>query len=182
MILTSVVFLQSISHPTINLRTLPQHLEFSPPNFSDSKAAGVYHGAETLHLGCNFHLRCSYSQMVTEPKVAVNRVQMDNTAFLPFKHIATTCRVKVKPRKVTCATEIRSSVIIILLLTDSSVKSSGTPTAPNTSSGSNVKLFMFLYGYNDSTSIYLYVAGKSLMIPTAVGLLIVTASLFLSII
>ena len=98
-----------------------------------------------LHLGSNLHLRCSYSQIVTEPKVVVNRVQMDNTAFLPFKHIATTCRVKVKPQMVTCATEIQSLVIIIPLLTDSSVKFSGTPTTPSTSSGNNVKLFTFLY-------------------------------------
>ena len=82
--------------------------------------------------------------MVTEPKVVVNRVQMDNTAFVPT--IATTCRVKVKPQMVTCATEIQSLVIIIPLLTDSSVKFSGTPTAPSTSSGNNVKLFTFLHG------------------------------------
>ena len=82
--------------------------------------------------------------MVTEPKVAVNRVQLDNTAFLPFKHIATTCRVKVNPQKVTGATEIQSLVIIIPLLTDSSVKSSSSPTAPSTSSGNNVKSFTFL--------------------------------------
>ena len=79
--------------------------------------------------------------------MAVNTVQMDGTAFPAIKHIAT--RVKVKPRKghlCNRESKLGDIIIIIPLLTDTTVISSSTPTAPSTSSGNNVKLFKFLYG------------------------------------